>query len=79
LVMFATLVGILNAKHKGSAMVPSEKPIKKSGACSSHVQKTGGRRSKTNPNRSAHRRKDPLPLIGATEFFFLLRLTVDGS
>src|SRR5260221_3652041 len=41
LVMFATLVGILNAKHKGTAMVPSEKPIKKSSACSSHVQKTG--------------------------------------
>src|SRR5260221_3235928 len=28
LVMFAALVGILNAKHKGTAMVPSEKPIK---------------------------------------------------
>jgi hypothetical protein len=66
--MFTTLVGILNAKHKGTALVPSEKPIKKSGACSSHVQKTGWRRSKTNPDRSAHRRKDPLALVGATEF-----------
>jgi hypothetical protein len=32
------------------------------------VQKTGWRRSKTNPNRSTHRRKDPLPYLRATEF-----------
>src|ERR1700730_1638563 len=71
LVMFTTLIGVLDPEDKSTAVVPSKQPIEKGSSCSTDVQKTGWRRSKTNPNRSTHRRKDPLPYLRATEFSYL--------
>src|SRR6267143_403092 len=68
LVMFTTFIGVLDPEDKGTAVVPRKEPIEKGSSCSTHVQKTSWRRSKTNPNRSSHRRKDPLPYLHATEF-----------
>ncbi len=68
LVMFPALIGVLDPEDKNTVAMPSKQPIEKGSSCSTHVQKTGRRRSKTNPNRSTHRRKDPLPYRRATEF-----------